>query len=206
MRRIILICFCIFLLSCNNISTKDSSKPPITALPPTDTNSTNNKPLAVALKMTATNLTGRQYSMQNQEYLNMPYDRKYSNKGAVFTTTYLTYNPNSGNAIHRITVVYDTLSQKIKIKVKAVFGGVFTPDDLNYKLKVTPEFKTLQPWGQEGIYRKFAGTGTPHEILVQFATENFNYLNLLEVKSEDDGDGRYWYLLDQPIQTATSNE
>lgn len=156
--------------------------------------------------MTTTNLTGKQYSMQNQEYLSMPYDRKYSNIASVFTTTYQTYNPNSGNAIHKITVAYDTSSQQIKVNVKAVFGGIFVPDDINYKLKVKEEFKTVQPWGQEGFYRKIAGSGTPYETLVQFATEDFTYLNLLEVNSENDGGKRYWYILDTPIQTAKSNE
>lgn len=150
--------------------------------------------------MTTTNLTGKQYSMQNQEYLSLPYDRIYSNNGSVFTTTYQTYNPNSGNAIHKITVVYDTISRQIKINVKAVFGGIFVPKDINYKLKVTDEFKTSKPWGQEGFYRKLAGSGTPYETLVQFATEDFNYINLLEVNSENDSGKPYWYLLDKSIQ------
>lgn len=54
--------------------------------------------------------------------MELPYDRKYSNNGSVFTTTYKTYNPNSGNAIHKITLTYDTISQEIKVNVKAVFG------------------------------------------------------------------------------------
>jgi hypothetical protein len=152
--------------------------------------------------MSMTNLKAKQYSMQSQEYSDLTYDRKYSNDNSKFITTYQTYNPNSGNAIHKITIIYDTISQLIKVNVKSVFGGVFAPDDLNYKLKVTPEFKTITPWGQEGFYRKFAGSGVPYETLVQFATEDFDYVNLLEVLSEDNHGERYWYLLDKTIQTG----
>ena len=155
--------------------------------------------------MVTKNLTARQYSLQNQEYLDLPYDRKYSNAGSKFITTYQTYNPNSGQAIHKIKVVYDTISQEIKVNVKAVFGGVFAPDDLNYKLKVTKEFKSLKPWGQEGFYRKFAGSGTPYETLVQFATEDFTYTNLLEILSEDNHGERYFYILDKRIDDNVLN-
>ena len=187
MLRLTIIFLCTFLLSCNTLTE-------------------GSKPLKKALQMTTTNLIGKQYSMQDQEYLDLHYDRKYSDSGSKFITTYQTYNPNSGEAIHKITVVYDTVSQEIKVNVKAVFGGVFAPDDLNYKLKVTNEFKTLESWGHEGFYRKMVGTGVPYETLVQFATEDFTYINLLEVMSEDNGGKRYWYFLDKPIKDTTSKE
>src|SRR4051812_22884426 len=117
MFRSTLICLCAFILVCCNNSTEDT------------------KLIKKALKMSSTNLIGRQYSLDNQEYLNLPYDRIYSNDGSKSITTYQTYNPNSGNPIHKISVVDDTASLQIKVNVKAVFGGVFAPDDLNYKLK-----------------------------------------------------------------------
>ena len=96
--------------------------------------------------------------------------------------------------------MYDKNSEEISVNVKAVFGGIFAPEDLNYKLKVTKEFKTSEPWGKEGFYRKLYGSGVPYEILIQFINNENTYLNILEIKSEDNRGDRYWYFLDKMIQ------
>lgn len=153
-----------------------------------------------SLQMVSTNLKGRQYSLEKNEYLSLPYDREYSNNGSVYVTIYKTYNPNSGNAIHKITVTHDISKSQIKVNVKAVFGGMFVPDDLNFELPVTDEYRNFKTWGKPGFYRQLVGNSVPYETKVQFATTNFNYVNLLEIQSEIDNGQRYWYYLDDPLK------
>jgi len=168
-----------------------------------NSNSSSNNTKRVSkssFQMITKNLTGKQYSLKTSEYVDFLYERKYSDSGKNYKTIYQTYNPNSGNAIHKITLVYDKNSEEISVNVKAVFGGIFAPEDLNYKLKVTKEFKTSEPWGKEGFYRKLYGSGVPYEILIQFINNENTYLNILEIKSEDNRGDRYWYFLDKMIQ------
>lgn len=183
MRRLIIIFSSLLLICCNNESSE------------------KNKPLKKSMKPITKDLIGRQYSMQDQQYLQFPYERSYTNNGSLFVTTYQTFNPRSGNPIHKITVQHDTLTKVINVNVKAIFGGALAPDDINYSLTVSDEFRNFKPWGREGFYRKAFGTAIPFETLIQFATEDFSFLNLLEIQSEENHGERYWYILDKPIST-----
>jgi len=152
---------------------------------------------AAEIEKSKQDLIGKQYLLKSNDYAEFKYDRLYSQEGNSYLTTYKNYNPNTGKAIHKITAKYNPQTNLVTVTVKALFGGVFAPDNIVYKVKVKSEFKNDQTsFGNKSYIEAFVGKGeVPWEIKLQFVNNDYTYVNIIEVCTREGADAE-WYLLD----------
>lgn len=137
-------------------------------------------------------ITGRHFLLKTNDYADFRYDKEFEQISTNrFNTVYTVYNPRTGKPIHVVVCNYDSVTRLANVRVKFASKSVFAPEDIKYSIKLSRKMENL-PYGIAGVSQTLLGEGIPHDLLVQFASENHSFLNVLELRV---GNGE-WYLLD----------